>query len=310
MKHARLCVRIAAGMVLAGCSSGDGGPPTGNNQTGTISGQVVDADSGDAGIAGVSVQLAGPSGTQTVTTGAGGAFSLGGAATGSWSATLQLPASYRLAATESGTRTANVSGGQTATLTRFRMARPRGSVSGAAMDNGTGIAGGTVAATRSGFTSANATPTAAGYTIADLPVGTWALAYTPPATHELAAGENGTRTIAITEGQTAAADAFQLKPAPPQSQVVEIHLSGTSFVPSSVTIAAGTTVRWINDANVSHTVTPENTSQAGVWQAQSTSSQGVVFEHTFETSNQTYRYRCVPHSSSFDNGMVGSITVT
>lgn len=308
MKDACVCL-VVAGLVLAACSSGDGGPPTGNTQTGTITGQVVDSDSSDAGIAGVSIQLAGPSGTQTVATGAGGAFSAGNVATGSWTATLQLPSSYRLPADETGTRTATVSGGQTATLTRFRMARPRGSVSGTATEDGTPIAGGSVAAARAGFTSRNATPTAAGYTIADLAVGTWALTYTPPPTHVFAAGENGTRTVAITEGATASAGAFQLAPAPP-SQIVEVHLSGTSFQPSTVTIAAGTTVRWINDANISHTVTPENPSQSGVWQERSTSTQGVVFEHTFTVPNQTYRYRCLPHSSNFENGMVGVITVT
>lgn len=309
MKDACICF-IAAGLVLTACSGNGDGPPTGNTQTGIIAGQVVDSDSSDAGISGVSIQLAGPAGTQTVTTAAGGAFSLTNAATGSWEATVQLPSSYRLAADESGTRTASVSVGQTATLTRFRMARPRGSVSGTATVDGTGVAGGTVAATRGGFTNRSAAPTAAGYTIADLPAGTWALAYTPPATHVLAAGESGTRTVAVTEGTTASADAFQLQPAPPQSQIVEIHLSGTSFQPSSVTIAAGTTVRWINDGNNSHTVTPQNTSQAGVWQERSTSSQGVIFEHTFSVSNQTYRYRCVPHSTNFESGMVGVITVT
>lgn len=308
MKDACVCL-VAAGLVLVACSGGGDGPPTGNNQTGTISGQVVDSDSSDAGVTGVSIQLAGPSGTQTVTTGAGGAFSLSNAATGSWTVTLQVPSSYRLAANESGTRTASVSGGQTATLTRFQMARPRGGLSGTATSEGTAVAGGSVAATRTGFGARSATPTTAGYTMSDLPVGTWALAYTPPSTHVLAQGENGMRTVAVTEGATASVSAFQLAPAPP-SQIVEIHLSGTSFQPSTVTIAAGTTVRWINDANVSHTITPENSSQAGVWQERSTSTQGVVFEHTFSVSNQTYRYRCVPHSSNFESGMVGVITVT
>jgi plastocyanin len=299
---------IAAGAGLSACSSGDG-PPTGNSQPGTIAGQVIDADSGNSGVPGVSVQLAGPAGTQTVTTGAGGGFSVANAATGAWTATLQLPASYRLAANETGTRSSTVTASQTTTLAMFLMARPKGSVTGTATEGSTGIAGGTVAATRAGFTAHDATPTAAGYTIADLAAGPWSLAYTPPATHELASGESGTRTVTIAEGATATASAFELEAAP-QSQVVEIRLNGTSFENGTITIAPGTTVRWINADGADHTVTPENSSQAGVWQRQVTSSQGTVFEHTFTVPNQTYRYRCEPHSTSFTSGMVGVITVT
>jgi plastocyanin len=300
---------IAAGVGLGACSSGDG-PPTGNSQTGTIAGQVIDADSGNSGVSGISVQLAGPAGTQTVTTGAGGGFSVANAATGAWTATLQLPASYRLAANETGTRSSTVTASQTTTLAMFLMARPKGSVTGTATEGSAGIAGGTVAATRPGFTVHDATPTAAGYTIADLASGPWSLAYTPPATHDLVAGESGTRTVTIAEGATATASAFELEDAPPQSQVVEIRLNGTTFENGTITIAAGTTVRWINVDGADHTVTPENASQSGVWQRQVTSSQGTVFEHTFTVSNQTYRYRCEPHSTNFTSGMVGVITVT
>ena len=299
---------IAAGVGLGACSSGDG-PPTGNSQTGTIAGQVIDADSGNSGVSGISVQLAGPAGTQTVTTVAGGGFSVANAATGAWTATLQLPASYRLAANETGTRSSTVTASQTTTLSMFLMARPKGSVTGTATEGSTGIAGGTVAATRPGFTAHDATPTAAGYTIADLAVGPWSLAYTPPATHDLVSGESGTRTVTIAEGATATASAFELEDKP-QSQVVEIRLNGTTFQNGTVTIAPGTTVRWINESGGPHTVTPENTSQSGVWQDQTMSTQGQVFEHTFTVPNQTYRYRCEPHSTSFTSGMVGVITVT
>jgi plastocyanin len=164
-------------------------------------------------------------------------------------------------------------------------------------------------ASRSGSPNRTATPTAAGYTINNLAVGTWSLAYTPPTTHVLANGEDGSRSVAITEGQTATASAFQLDPAP-VSDVVEVHLSGIAFDPATITIEPGTTVRWINDGNDAHTVTPENTSQSGVWQRQTTSSPGLVFEHTFNVPNQTYRYRCEPHSTSFTSGMVGTVTVT
>jgi plastocyanin len=307
MRDACVCF-MAVCLMLTACGSDGGGPPTGN-ATGTITGRVVDADSGDAGVPGVTVQLAGPSGTQTVTTVATGSFSLANAATGGWQATLQLPSSHRLAASETGTRTATVSAGQTATLTQFRMARPHGSVEGSAREGTTTIAGGSVVAARGGFTSRTATPTASGYTIGDRPVGTWSQTNTPPASHELATGENGTRTVSIAENVAASASPFQLTPVS-SPQLVVITLSGTTFVGGTVTIAPGTTVRWVNDSNTLHTITPENGSQAGVWQRRETSTTGTVFEHTFTEPNQVYRYRCEPHSSDFQNGMVGQITVT
>lgn len=93
------------------------------------------------------------------------------------------------------------------------------------------------------------------------------------------------------------------------SGTVEIRMSGASFSPSDVVITRGTVVRWRNEAGIYHTITPENATQAGVWQRQETSTAGVALEHTFDTAAQTYRYRCEPHSGSFTQGMVGSIRV-
>jgi plastocyanin len=91
---------------------------------------------------------------------------------------------------------------------------------------------------------------------------------------------------------------------------VEVHITGTSFNPSVITITPGTTVRWINDTGDFHTVTPENTGQPNLWQRTVTAGQGTVVEKTFTTGGgQLYRYRCEPHSSSFTSGMTGSITV-
>lgn len=86
-------------------------------------------------------------------------------------------------------------------------------------------------------------------------------------------------------------------------EVVEIHLTtGLRFDPSSVTISPGTTVRWINDASVFHTVTPDGHAE---WERATLSQTGEAFEHTFQ-SEGTFDYFCEPHQSA---GMVGSITV-
>ncbi|MGH7549665.1 MAG: plastocyanin/azurin family copper-binding protein [Gemmatimonadota bacterium] len=91
-------------------------------------------------------------------------------------------------------------------------------------------------------------------------------------------------------------------PAPPPGNVLEIHLEGFSFEPAEPMIPVGTTVRWVNDSNLFHTVTPEGHSE---WQRQTTTQQGVVFEHTFQNAGM-FPYFCEPHRT---DGMTGSITV-
>ncbi len=94
----------------------------------------------------------------------------------------------------------------------------------------------------------------------------------------------------------------------PDPDLVEVHLtSSLSFSPSELTIEPGTTVRWINDTDISHTVTPDDPNQPGVWQRQVTDEAGTVFEHTFDQADQSYDYHCEPHRSQ---GMTGVVQVT
>ncbi|MBI4544382.1 MAG: copper-binding protein [Gemmatimonadetes bacterium] len=78
------------------------------------------------------------------------------------------------------------------------------------------------------------------------------------------------------------------------------------FVPDTLTITRGTRVRWVNESDFFHTVTPRNTSQPGVWSRRETSGRGPVLEHTFSVGGQTYNYFCEPHESF---GMVARIRV-
>jgi len=94
---------------------------------------------------------------------------------------------------------------------------------------------------------------------------------------------------------------------PGGGNVVEIHLTASSrFSPDNVTIAPGTTVRWINDADILHTVTPSNPQQPGVWARAERATRGVVLEHRFTVAGQTYHYFCEPHLTA---GMTGTIRV-
>jgi plastocyanin len=84
----------------------------------------------------------------------------------------------------------------------------------------------------------------------------------------------------------------------------EIQLLSETFAPSTLTISAGTTVRWVNTRNTRHDVTPNNTAQAGVWTAFVLDTNGEARSYTFNTAG-TFSYRCTLHS-----GMNGTITVT
>ncbi|MEU5048917.1 plastocyanin/azurin family copper-binding protein [Streptomyces sp. NPDC021096] len=86
--------------------------------------------------------------------------------------------------------------------------------------------------------------------------------------------------------------------APPAAQTtVVIEGSPAVFVPPTVTIHPGDSVRWINNANGTHTTT----SDTGVWDARL--NPGQSFTRTFPTAG-VFRYHCTIHP-----GMTGSVTV-
>ncbi len=81
------------------------------------------------------------------------------------------------------------------------------------------------------------------------------------------------------------------------------------FEPAELTIAPGTTVRWVWDSdnhNVVRSSQPEGADWDGTEGGDSeTYNTGHEYSHTF-TVEGTYEYYCTPHRSA---GMVGSITV-
>ncbi|MGQ0814991.1 MAG: plastocyanin/azurin family copper-binding protein [Gemmatimonadota bacterium] len=78
------------------------------------------------------------------------------------------------------------------------------------------------------------------------------------------------------------------------------------FQPASIEIDPGTTVRWVNDAAIFHTVTPNNARQPGVWARRGMTTAGETFSHTFATGGQSYTYHCEPHEAL---GMRGTVRV-
>ena len=97
-----------------------------------------------------------------------------------------------------------------------------------------------------------------------------------------------------------------------------VHMTAANkFDPAKVTIKAGETVRWVNDAGgPSHTVTTDpsmvqNEDDVEIPDGAQPFSSGVIgpgkfFQHKFEVPG-TYRYACAPHEGS---KMFGEVVVT
>ncbi|MFN8590397.1 MAG: cupredoxin family copper-binding protein [Thermomicrobiales bacterium] len=84
---------------------------------------------------------------------------------------------------------------------------------------------------------------------------------------------------------------------------VTIHEDHFAFLPSSVTIPAGTTVIWVNDETAKHTVTADDLSFDSGDQ-----SLGVSYSHTFADPG-VYPYFCRYHGDVGGLGMAGTIVV-
>lgn len=92
-------------------------------------------------------------------------------------------------------------------------------------------------------------------------------------------------------------------PEPPTGEATVIDLtSSLTFSQADVTVSAGTTVRWVNQANITHTVTPDGHTE---WTEWVTDTSGQSFEHTFDEVG-VYAYYCEPHRA---DGMTGVIRV-
>jgi plastocyanin len=79
----------------------------------------------------------------------------------------------------------------------------------------------------------------------------------------------------------------------------EVWMQNTAFTPSSITVAAGTTITWRNKDNMTHTVTSNNSSFT------SSGNMGNGATHTFHfTTAGTYSYHCTPHPQ-----MTGTVVV-
>ncbi len=96
-----------------------------------------------------------------------------------------------------------------------------------------------------------------------------------------------------------------------------VDMQNIVFAPTTLTVAVGTTVTWVNKDVVGHTVTPTDSGQWGTagsgddpadWMME-----GDRWSHTFSKPG-TYQYYCLPHASQRADGswagMVATVIVT
>jgi plastocyanin len=107
--------------------------------------------------------------------------------------------------------------------------------------------------------------------------------------------------ILLTLSVTSCTDAIGNADVPDDRDTIALGL--TSFNPSTTTVPKGTTVKWVNTSSASHTITPDQPNQAGVWSSTIITGFSQSFTHTFNTSG-TYNYHCSLHA-----GMNGTIIV-
>ena len=136
-------------------------------------------------------------------------------------------------------------------------------------------------------------------TFTDLEAGVWEVEVELEDGFELEAGEQARKNATVVAGQTASATFALVDTFDGELIMAQDNLT---FSQSSLTIAAGTAVRWVNSGAMLHTVTPDGHSE---WSAASLGTTGDRFTHTFNTPG-TYAYYCEPHQGQ---GMTGTIVV-
>jgi plastocyanin len=107
--------------------------------------------------------------------------------------------------------------------------------------------------------------------------------------------------VALSACSGASAKPLPIVPAPAPANAHEVVISDYKFVPQTLTVPVGTTVRWVNRDNAPHTATHRSFGS----EAFDTGDlvRDGAFIHTFKTPGH-YPYLCMLHQ-----GMQGTIVV-
>jgi plastocyanin len=174
-----------------------------------------------------------------------------------------------------------------------------GTVRGRVLSTGdTALAGVGISASRSGFSTRNATTDATGnFTLANLEVGAWNVSASAPTGYEAAGALSSAVTVAA--NVTVDAPIFRVRrsnPGGPAPSTATVMIVDNDFNPSTVTVAVGGTVTWTNSGSAQHNVT-------GSTFASTNLNPNTTYQRTF-TQAGTVNYSCTLHA-----GMSGTVVV-
>ena len=285
------------------CGDGDDGG-TEPAVTGNVSGSV---SAGGVGVPGVNLSLAATGQTtRTATSSSTGAYSFSGVPAGSWTLGITLPAGFDFAAGQNASVPVTVTGGQTRTVNVSLAAQQAADagIRATVTADGAARSGVTVRLYNAGSSSASSTrSTAADGTASFLNIqpGGYDVEVVPPSGFELASGQ-ARRGVTATSGAVTPVAFALTETTGGGGNVQVINIVGLSFSPATVTVPAGTTVRWEASEVMFHTITPDGHS---AWTRGTVQNADDSFSATLNTPG-TYAYYCEPHRGG---GMTGTITV-
>lgn len=264
-------------------------------ERGAVQGTVVD-DQGDP-VSGATLTLSYPDGsTETAESGSDGSYGFTDLDAGEYTVAVDPPAGYAVPEGEPEERTVTVELGATATADFTVAPAPgTGTVSGSVANGTMPVAGATVTLSSTGGAQRTVETDAEGsFRFRALEPGDFTVSLDPAEGTALATDEAEQKDVAVTADAEAQVE-FQVV------HVVALT-SNLTFTPSSLTVETGSTVRWVNESDIFHTITPDGHDQ---WTRATTQQQEVVMEVTFDTVG-TFEYFCEPHQAQ---GMTGEIVV-
>jgi plastocyanin len=87
---------------------------------------------------------------------------------------------------------------------------------------------------------------------------------------------------------------------------VRVHIKDMAFIPKVIHVRVGSTVTWVNEDDVAHTVTSGNGSDDAKWVSSPLITTGKTFNVTFSKVG-SFPYYCKPHF--YDESMHGTVIV-
>jgi len=285
---------VAAGVAALSCSGdGNGGDPV-EPETGSVRATVT--GEGDP-LPGVTVRLfadGGNSALASLNTAANGQVTFAELDPGAYDVDVVVPAGFELAAGQTLRRDVTVEAEQTQSVTfaleEIEVLPTVGQIRARVVEGEDGVPDVEVILFPGAGGAALDTLTTADdgrVLFESLDPGAYEVEITLPTNFEAAEGDTTRKDVNVTAGVTTDVE-FEVV-GPPET-VIEIDVSNFAFSDEDLTIAPGTTVRWVLVSGT-HTVTPVGHSE---WTSPTLDTAGEEFEHTFDNTGD-FPYECAFH---------------